>query len=75
MPTPSPIIVASTGATDPISVNDAMMCTIEMPTPRPNSAVRIGQPHRDDRAEREQQDHDRGEQTDEVGVARGGWSA
>ena len=28
------------------------------------------QAHRDHRAEREQQDHDRGEQADEVGVAR-----
>ena len=44
MPTPSPIIVARTGATDPISVTDAMMCTIEMPMPRPSNAVRIGSP-------------------------------
>ena len=44
MPTPSPIIVASTGATVPMSVNDAITCTSEMPTPRPKSAVRIGSP-------------------------------
>ena len=44
MPTPSPIIVANTGATDPMSVIDAITCTIEMPIPRPRSAVRIGSP-------------------------------
>ncbi len=44
MPTPSPIIVARTGATVPIAVKEAIRWMVAMPTPSPSSAVRIGSP-------------------------------
>ena len=41
-----------------------------MPAPRPASAVPIGKAHRDDRAEREQEDHHRDEQPDAFRAGR-----
>ncbi len=63
-------MVASVGATDPISVNDETMLTIDRPTTSPKMRGEDGQAHRHHRAEREQQDDDGREQADEVGVAR-----
>ena len=44
MPTPSPIIVASVGATVGTSAMWLMSVMIDSPATRPNRAVRIGSP-------------------------------
>ena len=53
-----------------MSVNAATMLMSVMPDAETEQRGEDREAHRDHRAEREQQDHDRGEQTDEVGVAR-----
>ena len=69
MPTPSPIIVASIGR-DRSDVGDRRDHVHDRDAdPEAEERGEDRQPHRHDRAEREQQDHDRGEQPDEVGVA------
>ena len=65
MPTPRPIIVASVGATVPISVTAATSEMIDRRSPRPNSEVRSAA-HRNDRAERDEQDDHREEEPDDV---------
>ena len=64
-----PIIDASCVAKSGVAIVWLSSCTRPSPMPMPNSAMRIGQPHREQRTERDEQDDDGGEDADELGRA------
>ena len=68
MPTPSPIIVAIVSATIGIVDEGDEERDEREPAPRPNERGADRQAHRDDGAEREQQDDHRGEEADDLAV-------
>ena len=69
MPTPSPIIAASAVAKSAVSITWVPSVTRLIAVPSATIVVTIGRLIATTRAERDQQDHDRGEQADHLARA------